>query len=145
MDVVSGAFAVLSLGIQLAESVKKANTFLKDVQKAPDELMRLVETLDQLAALLIQVDDLIEQQQRTDGLLGPSGLLQSALQSCRLSVGMLEVFVNKLQVSFDRQGRVKKVWASLKTVVKKEDTERLRGRIHENMTALQSALLINMS
>ena len=143
MDVVSGAFAVLSLSVQLAQTVKKANNFLKDIQKAPDELARLVETLDQLNLILIQVNHLIEQQNNIEGIPSSIDAIQNALRSCEKITQKLKLFVDKLEACFHRQGRVRNVWASLKSVVKKDDIAELRGQIHENITILNTAVLMN--
>lgn len=61
MDGVSSAFAVVSLAIQLVETGEKISNFLKSVRDAPNEVIRLGQTLDQLNSTLKQVSYLLEQ------------------------------------------------------------------------------------
>lgn len=145
MDVASGIFAVLSLSFQLTQTIRRANGFLKDVQGAPDELTRLAETLEQLCLILNQVTILIEQQHNIGGLPGSIALIENALQRCGFVVSQLDSYVNKVQAFFNRQGKVRKVWASMKAAMKKEEIGQLQKRIHDNMANLQSAILMNMS
>lgn len=54
MDGVSGAFAVVSLAIQLANTVQSAK-FLRNFRDAPKEVIRLIEILEQLHITLDHV------------------------------------------------------------------------------------------
>lgn len=145
MDVASGIFAAVSLSFQLAQSVKSANGVLRDVRNAPDELARLTGALDQLELLLIQVKVYIEQQSRSESLPGSIGLVQSALVTCESTIDRLTKLANTLQASFERPGRLQKLWASVKTVLRREDLARLHSQVDENMRNLQISVLINMS
>lgn len=62
MDGVAGAFAVVSLAIQLANTVQQVSKFLRNVQEGPREVIKLIEILDQLHGTLDHVRQLIEQQ-----------------------------------------------------------------------------------
>ena len=68
MDVASGIFAVLSISIQLTETVQKINTFCKSMPRAPEELMRLVGTLDRFEMILAQASLYLEQLSKISAL-----------------------------------------------------------------------------
>jgi hypothetical protein len=61
MDGAASIIAVVSLAIQLIQSVDTVRTFVRDVKGASKELERLVELLDRLSALLQDVRHVIEQ------------------------------------------------------------------------------------
>jgi hypothetical protein len=52
--------AVASLSIQLVQSIGAIKTFIRNVKGAPEELERLVDLLERLAALLEDVRDVME-------------------------------------------------------------------------------------
>ena len=145
MDVASGVFAVISLSLQLAETVKKVDNFLRDVQNAPDELKRLVDTLDQFSLILVQVKNYVEQQSRIDHLPGCIDVIERTLHSCESNVRKLDSYVNVFQTLFNGTGQRRKIWASIKTVVKKEEIVQMRGLILQDISSLQTAMLINIS
>ncbi len=145
MDVASGVFAVISLSLQLAKTVKKVETFLRDVQNAPDELKRLVDTLDRFNLILIHVKTYVEQLSSIDGLPGCIDVIERTLHSCESNVCKLDSYVNVFQTLFNGKGQRRKIWASMKTVVKKEEIMQMQGMIHQDMSSLQAAMLINNS
>ena len=143
MDGVSAVFAVVSLGVQLAGTVQATSEFLRSVLNAPDELLRLVDLLGQLQGTLGHVSDLIEQQSSV--LTSPGSLrsIAAALQNCEKSLKKLESLVDQLKRSLDRQHRIQRAWASLRTVLKKEELLELRKQIQESLITLQLSISIN--
>ena len=145
MDGVSGVLTVVSFSVQLVNAIQKANEFLKEIQNAPRELARLVDALDQFESLLIAADGVVEQQMEMGNLSGSAHTIDAALRRCKSTVEKLDTSVNAIKNFFKIQGRGRKAWASLKTVVKKEEVEQLHKQVHGNMRDLQTALLLNMS
>ena len=143
MDGVSVVLAVLPLGIQLVNTIRKANKFLKEVQNAPEGWARLIDTLDQLESFLIAVNGLIERQEKVGSLPGSVHLMSAALQRCETTAKKLEASTDGIKTYLKSQGRGRRAWASLKTVVKKEEVEGLRKQIDEDMMYLQNALTLN--
>ncbi|KAL9024162.1 MAG: hypothetical protein Q9196_006721, partial [Gyalolechia fulgens] len=143
MDGVSAVFAVVSLGVQLAGTIQATSDFLRSVQNAPDELRGLVDLLDQLQGTLGHVRDLIEQQSSV--LTSPGSLrsIAAALQNCEKSLKKLKGLVDRLKRSLDRQHRIQRAWASLRTVLNKEELLELRKQIQESLIALQLSITIN--
>ena len=144
MDGVSTIIAIASFSIQLVETTQKANRFLKEVQNAPTELIRLVNTLDDLESLLLDVHGLIERLNAMSGLPSSVDRIGSALKRCQTTVMELDASVRTFKDYFARHGRLHKAWASIKTVVRKEKVEQLRKQIEGDMGILNTALSINM-
>ena len=145
MEVASGVIAIVSLSIQLASIVKEANAFLRGIKNAPQEVLRLLDSLSQLELMLGQVNALVEQHHTHDSLHDSIECMGHALKRCEASTRKLNAMVKRLQASFGRQHWVQRKWASLKAILEKEDIERLRNEIYEDEASLQMALLINMS
>lgn len=143
MDGVASAFAVVSLAIQLVETVQEMRDFLRSVQNAPNELIKLVETLEQLHGTLTQVKYLLEQQYSMLRLPGSPVFMENALQNCNKKISTLEKIVNEAKVSFARQSRVKRTWAAMKLVYKKEDIQKMQTQLLYVETGLQTAMLSN--
>ncbi|KAG8528999.1 uncharacterized protein KY384_006688 [Bacidia gigantensis] len=145
MDGVSGVFAILSFSIQLVDSIHKARIFLREVHNAPEELVRLVDELDQFEELLRSAHGLIDLQTKISGVTGSIESVEGALRRCKSIADRLDASINKVQSYFNVRGRGRRTWASLKTVVKKDEIERLCRQIHDNKMNLQTALVINSS
>ena len=145
MDGVSGVLAVVSLSLQLVDTVQKANRFLKRLQNAPKESARLIDALNQLESLLIAAHGVVEQQNKIGSLPGSVQAIDSTLQRCKFTVEKLETAVKNIETFFKSRGRGRKAWASLKTVVRKEELEKLHKQVLEDMNSLQTALLLNLS
>ena len=101
MDGVSSAFAVVSLGVQLAEIVQKIRKFKQDVEDAPEELQRLIANIDLLHRMFKDVNALIEKQRDMPSHHGSIPLIESALGAFALSVDRLEKELAHVQGSSD--------------------------------------------
>ncbi len=145
MDGVSGVLAMASFSIQLVETVQKARKFLKEVRTASEELERLVDALDQFESLLIAANGIVERQNKIGSLSGAVNVIDNALLRCRTTVEKLDTSVNAIKAHFNVQGHGRKAWASFKAVAKKEEVKNLLRQVQENMTNLQTALLLNTS
>ncbi|KAG8534001.1 uncharacterized protein KY384_000843 [Bacidia gigantensis] len=145
MEVAFGVIGAVGLGIQLTETVKKAHTFLRGVEDAPEDVLGLVDDLAQLYMVLDQTCLLAEQQRNLQPTIQSLTVIESALESCQISVQKLELMVNKLQALFDRRGKARRVWASVKTVVKKDDVALFRSQIQGRLQTLQLAVSLNSS
>ena len=144
MDGVSGAFAVVSLAIQLVDSVQEARSFIKDVQNAPNELVRLAETLDQLNSVLNYVRNLLEQQLLALRLPGTPTFILDALQDCARKIEPLKRVVEEARVSAKQQRRAQRAWASTKLASKKEDLQQLERQLRDAKSDLQLAITGNL-
>ena len=143
MDGVSAIFAVVSLGIQLGSTVKEINDFVRTVRDAPDEVLRLAETLEQLLEILKQVHILLERQDSISTVPDSFTIIASALQGCERRVKKLEALVTRVKKSLNGQHRYQRAAAALRSVLKKDEILDLRHQLHEDVAALQLSISIN--
>lgn len=146
MDGLSGAasaIAVVSLAIQLVDTVQVISKFLKNVQDAPKEVLGLIETLDQLHGTLDHVRQLIEQQFLVLRLPGSPTFISKAMENCEKQIIALETFLGEAKRSFERQRMLRRTWASLKVVAKKQVVEDIQCRLRNAQMDLQIAFSCN--
>lgn len=142
MDGVSGALAVVSLAIQLFETVQETTKFVQDISNAPTELTRLCETLDQLGSVLSYVRQLMDQQLLVPHLPGSPLFILEALQNCDRDLQPLKEIVNKAKEA-SNDFRARKFWKSLKFVMKKEQLQELQSQLKDAKSDLQFAVSAN--
>lgn len=146
MDGLSGAagvFAVVSLAAQLVQAVQDVTKFLRNVPDAPEEVVRLIETLEQLRRTLDHVRQLIEEQFLVQRLPGSPFFVTKALENCEKHIKMLEQFASKAKTSFDNRHRLRRTWVSMKIVAKKRDVEDIECRLRDAKMDLQFAISSN--
>ncbi|KAF2791481.1 hypothetical protein K505DRAFT_248867 [Melanomma pulvis-pyrius CBS 109.77] len=142
LSVVASGMAVVSLSLQLIESVSSINAFIRAVKGAPTELERLVESLERLRALLQDVCQLMELQALRSGehIPSPSMTIFNSLKS-KHQLQPLQRIVDKQ----DPQGRSRsgKLWTSIKLGFKTKDILGFEAHIQQEMTNLTTALMLN--
>lgn len=143
MEAVGGALAVVSLTLQLAATVQQVSKFLRDVRDAPKEVVRLIETLDQLHDTLEHVRQLVEQQFVVLRLPGSPELITKAVETCEKHVKTLETIAKRAQRCLDDQPKLRRIWSSMKNVAKRQDLDDLQARLKEAKGDLQLAILSN--
>ena len=143
MDGVSSAFAVVSLAIQLVETGEKISKFLSSVQDAPSDVTKLAQTLNQLNSTLKQVSFLLEQQYLVLRLPGSPVFITNALGNCEKRIKTLEDVIQKAKLSMDHRDRVRRSWAAMRFVSKKEDVQEMQSQLRDAEAGLQTAMLSN--
>ena len=129
----SGAsvIAVVSLAIQLADSVKQLCEFWSSVNGAPGHIRSIATELELLSSILANIA--LEAQR-----VGPDKSLSGVLRSCTDKVKILTVLTNDLEPGFaSRMLRLRK-WTAFKAVIKREKVEKLQDGIER----LKSSLLL---
>lgn len=151
MEALSGAasgIAVVSLTIQLIQSVALIRDFMKDVKGASKELQRLVGKLELLNALLGDAHKVLEQQSSLSGMHfpAPSMAIFKCLQDCERSIQPLVDVVKKLSLpqsqSSSSTARLKN---EIKLGLKAKDISTLETRIQHDINLLNNSLSINQS
>ena len=66
LGVVSSGMAVVSLAIQVAESIQKVRSFCSFIQSAPDDILLAIEELEILSVVLEHVDRSLQQHVFSD-------------------------------------------------------------------------------
>lgn len=143
MDGVSGAFAVVSLAIQLFETVQETRKFLNDIQNAPNEIIRQIETLDQLSSVLGYVKQLLEQQLIVLRLPGSPIFILNALQNCERKLKPLEEIITGAKKAGSHEHRARRQWSSLRFVSKKDQLQEIHSQLRDAKSDLQFAISAN--
>ncbi|KAI9749344.1 MAG: hypothetical protein M1835_001564, partial [Candelina submexicana] len=123
MDVVASSFAVVSLSIQIADSVKKLSSFLGSAIDAPSYVRRLIEELDIFKDVLEMIARDIEEAPLPASNIEP---VRRCLVTCNERVQNIVSMVNDLEQALSQGGRRMR-WASLKTAFKKEKMAEFRA------------------
>lgn len=145
MDGISSASAVISLTVQLISTTRDIINFLREIQDAPEELLSTIEFLDQLRGNLEEVKCLVEEQSLCVDLPSSVASIRAALKICESKIVLVEQCVNKFKGVLDRRSQVRKKWASLKHVLKKEEIKRLQKQLKWATKSLHTALMINVN
>ncbi|OAL42951.1 hypothetical protein IQ07DRAFT_525288 [Pyrenochaeta sp. DS3sAY3a] len=145
---VASGMAVVSLSLQLIQSVDTIRTFIRNVRDATKELERLSSLLTRLAAILEDTRNLLELQSasenRIDGFSAPSSSVLICLQSCKISLQPLETLVQKMQKS-PNASSLSQLRSDIKLGLKTKDITLLETRIQHEIGGLSTALGVNMN
>ena len=142
MEVAGVAVGAAALGIQLVSTARKVRTFITSMEDAPEGLTNLESSLHQLEAILEQVTEIINTRSRHVDTSGPVDLLEQAVYKSEPNVMKLGHLVDKLQRRLGHGSRRRVLWASLSSIVNQDDLVRYRSLLHEDLTALNTALAL---
>ncbi|KAG8533003.1 uncharacterized protein KY384_001785 [Bacidia gigantensis] len=109
MEGVASAFAVVSLALQLAESVKKLYEFWDSVVEAPRHIQATTTDLKVLQSILCCIADDAQHTQ-------PDELLTNVLQSCNGKVASLLRILGEIDPGFASSKLHTRKWTAIKTV-----------------------------
>ena len=132
MDGLSGAasgIAVVSIAIQLADSIKKLYEFWTSVQDAPEDIRAIVKELRLLSAVL---DGIKLNEQR----YGPDPTTTIVLESCTDKVTALVGLVDDLEPGFASTSRRHRKWSAFKMTLRSEKIKKLRVSLEETKATL---------
>ena len=149
MDGLSAAasgIAVVSLAIQLIDSVRDVRRFLKRVSDAPKELKRLLGLLEQLELILENIGDLIERQnaQYDDHDAPISRSVLKTLKTCEEKLLVLENIVDATRKA-SSSNRTTRSLGSFKLACKKHDIEEFERELQETVSVLNLAMTVNLA
>ena len=119
MDAAAGAFAVISLAVQLADNIKKLSDFWKSVKDAPADVQNLITDLDLLSNVLREID--LEARQSE-----PNPTLENVLRRCEVNVSALKVCLDEMQPGLTSAKRSFKHWTAFKSVLKWEKIKKFQ-------------------
>ncbi|KAI9649749.1 hypothetical protein NHQ30_002330 [Ciborinia camelliae] len=111
----SSAFAVISLTVQLAQSVKKLVEFWKAVEDAPGDVNELFNDLELLSAVLVKNHNKFAQH-------SPYDLIAKRIFS---------------KFAFTSPSSRKRKWAALKITLKNDEIKKMRNSVGESFVAVQ--------
>ena len=153
MDGISGAFAVVSLAIQLVTTVKEIHAFLSNVSNAPRELIRLTSLLNQLHHVLDHVKYLLEHQHESLGETGATFVIETALENCRVQVELLVKVVERVKDGFNGPGahQCDPKWffatalGSLRFVGRRDEIQKIERDLQTATMGLQMGMSANLT
>jgi hypothetical protein len=134
LGIVSSAFAVVSLAVQVAESIEKLKTFCSLIQGAPDDIRLAVDELETLSMVLEDVDRNVQQQVFLDPRV--KTVVLRSYRLCKNSSDGLRTLVDSLQAGL-AAGKKRGI---LKIALKKDMIEDFRKRLE---SAKATMLLAN--
>lgn len=151
MDGLSGVasgIVVVSLALQLIQSVGTIKTFVRNVKDALKELERLVELLERLGALLEDVRAVMERQSSLQGqhFPAPSMTIFQCLQGCERTLQPLQEIVEKYSKPQTQSASVMaKFKSEIKLGFKAKDIASFETRVEQEINYLHAALGINQT
>ena len=141
MDILSptaSVLAVVSVAVQLADSVKKLSEFWNSVREAPEDVRALAIDVKQLSSVLIQ----IASEEQHSGLDANS---TDAVENCALKVKTLTAVLDEIEPGFaSRSSRVRQ-WTAIKTVLKKNKIKKCQKALDRMKSTLVLAQLAQVS
>jgi heme exporter protein D len=149
MDGLSGAASVIgvvSLTIQLVETVKQARELFNDARDASSEVQRLHAALLNIQTMLETMQEALRLQ---EGRLLPCSFISSvrtALESCKHTLAPLESFLQESTNRIhDKSRRWQYTTAKLRVAVKKKDVTQMESKLQMAMMVLQTAMICNIT
>lgn len=127
MDGLSGAsavFAVVSLAVQLAETIHKLVEFWKAVEDAPDNITRIFQELGLLSKILTQSHELAQCHSFSD-------IFDEALEDCSSKIFKLYSKVEDTRKNLNSGKLRKRKWAAWKIVLQKAEIDSLQRSISD--------------
>jgi t-SNARE complex subunit (syntaxin) len=121
----ASGIAVISLALQLVDSVGQIQRFLRKVSEAPKELRRLIELLEQLELILEGIGEIInkQQQQSGDQDVAVSETVLRATKTCENTVKGLTSIVDGARKSIEAKNKAEKTLACFRLSCKQKDIE----------------------
>jgi len=148
MDGLSAAasgIAVVSLALQLVDSVRQIQRFLRNVSEAPKELRRLIDLLEQLELILESIGELInKQQQAGEQDVAVSETVLRAMRTCENTVKGLASIVDKARKDVEAKSKATKTIACLRLSCKRRDVEEFERKIQEAVSLLNLTMTTNL-
>ena len=134
MDGLSAAasvFAVSSLAIQLADSIRKLHEFWQSISEAPEDIRCVTTDLKLLSSVLVEIA--IEGQQ-----VDPDTTLPAVLHECVTEVASLHAIIDGIEPGLGSSSLAKRKWAAFKGVMKMEKLKKFQQALER----LKSTLIL---
>ena len=137
MDGLSGAasgIAVVSIAIQLGDSIKKLCEFWASVKEAPDDVRAITADLQLLSSVLAGI---ASEEQRS----GPDPTLTTILEACGDKVNKFTHITNGMEPGFASMSLRVRKWTAVKAVMKGEKIKKCRKLLEGLKITLMMAQL----
>ena len=132
-EVVGLVVGVVSLGVQLAESVQKVKRFYNTVKDAPERLAGIIDEIESLSDILTEMEG--DRASHT-AELGPK--VQRCVATCRHAVDKFSTYANSLESRMKRHCRR----GSVKFAIKSESIEGVISQLESSKSNLVLAYML---
>ena len=129
----ASVIAVVSVAVQLADSIKKLYEFWNSVQGAPEDVHSIKADLGLLSTVLSDIALDAQQHQL------PDAALIGVLEQCTIRVGVLTTSVREINLGFDSKHCSVRKWSAVKMVFKDKKLEKYRVTLERLKTTLSLA------
>ena len=127
----ASGIAVLTVAVQLAQSIKKLSDFWSSIKEAPEDIQAIATDVDLLSNVLTRI---AHETQHVE----PDTALEATLNGCRVKVGKLTALLDEIEPGFaSSRPRVRK-WTALKAVLKQGQL----AKFQVGLDRLKSTLLL---
>jgi hypothetical protein len=131
LSAVASGISIVSLGIQIADSIQKCLRFWKSVRGAPSDIGRIVEDLEALDEILNSVMAYHQDFQSSED--SPQIIpLPRALQSCANRLMDVVRTISDLEQGL----QIRKLWTSLRTAFREEAINKVRRDLESAKSSL---------
>ena len=132
-EVVGVVVGVVSLGVQLAESLQKVKRFYDTMRGAPERLADIIDEIGSLSDILTE----LEQHPTSSGAnAGPT--MQRCVAACRKAVDRFSTFADSLEIRMKRSKRL----GSVKFAMKNETVESVIASLESSKSNLVLAYMM---
>jgi len=128
--VLSGAFGVFSLSIQIASSIKTLKDFVDVVKETPAEAHHALNEVEALSLVLQDIEQSVRDQ--TAALPAMQPAIIKAVQLCKTSNDILEALAQEL----NNMAIAGKRWLSVKAALRRDRLTRFRMKLESTKTLL---------
>ena len=130
--VAAGVFGVVSLSIQLAESVQKVKGFYANVRNAPPKLADLADEIGEMSNLIKE----LKQQHQPAGFV-TTPLMQRCIESSRKAVEYFAIFSSELEARVT----TRKLRGGIRFALSQDEISRILSRMERAKTMLVLAYM----
>lgn len=132
-EMVGLVVGVVSLGVQLAESVQKVKRFYETMKEAPERLADIIDEIESLSDILTEIEG---DSTANATELGPK--MQRCVATCRKAVDKFSTYADSLENRMKRQCRRGRV----KFATKSGDIEGVIARLESSKSNLVLAYML---
>lgn len=138
----SGILAVVSLAIQLVDTIQKIRHFVQDVAHASKKHDSLITQLNSLERLLEGVKA-ISKRDACNGATVFSECIRYAVINCDEKLKSLQQFIEHNRSVTDGNGKITRTFCAVKLAFKDEDIKEFDCNLHQAVVTLTAALTLN--
>lgn len=135
LGVAASGVGIVSLAIQLADSIKKLKDFCEDVRNVPDDIKYITHQLD---ILNLQLGDVAKEQQTNPVDFNSDEGLKQCLAACQQGTAQLVTIVKELEDKIAKKGRM----GAIRAVLRREKIAILGRRLDSAKTSLMFSYMM---